>query len=470
MRALVWFREDLRMLDNPALFYATEEATEGVAAVFCVTPSFWQKHHMAPIRQSFLLNGVFELSNELAKKNILLKVIHVENEDHLSEMIHQYAESIGANALYFNHQYEVNEQSRDKKITRYFQDREYLVKSFDDQIIFKANEIRTQEGNPFKVFTPFKTAWIKHARIRLPRILPVPDKQSEPVGERTLNLTLESSDLRLSFWPAGEKAAQHRLKDFLKHKISEYHIARDFPFMDGTSKLSPYLNAGMISTRQCFHAALQTNQGEWDSGNLGVKTWISELIWREFYKHILINFPYVSKHKPFKPETSSIEWHHDEDLLLAWQTGKTGFPFVDAGMRQLNATGWMHNRLRMVVSMFLTKTLFIDWRLGEKYFIENLIDGDLAANNGGWQWCASTGADAAPYFRIFNPIRQSERFDPDGQFIRQYCQELSELDNKSIHEPSDSLFKGNYPAPIVDHDIAKNQVLRAFKRLKTEKL
>lgn len=465
MRFLMWFREDLRTTDNKALTFAAQNATKGCGAIFLITKSFWQKHDMAPVRMRFLMQGLQVLCDELAKKNIALKVVTVNRVHDIAKTLFDYAQEIEVDSLVFNKQYEVDELQRDQTVTEYFVKKGLETKSFDDQIVFGNNEIRSQTGDPFKVFTPYKKSWLRFAnQFGLPELSPTLKKQAEMLDKPSKIPQDFTSSVPEKLWPAGEKAAQKRLKNFIDDGIKYYDTARDFPAQDGTSKLSAYLSAGMISPRQCFHAAMELK-----STNKGIETWINELIWREFYKHILIAFPQISKNKPFKPETDQIQWNYDEKILDAWQKGQTGYPFVDAGMRQLNETGWMHNRLRMVVAMFLTKTCFIDWRLGEKYFIENLIDGDLAANNGGWQWCASTGVDAAPYFRIFNPLRQSERFDPEGKFIKQYCPELAKLDAKSIHEPYKhfDLFSErlNYPQPIVNHDSARERVMKAFKKV-----
>jgi deoxyribodipyrimidine photo-lyase len=270
------------------------------------------------------------------------------------------------------------------------------------------------------------------------------------------------STVSASLWPAGEDSARQRLNRFVAKPLFLYQAQRDFPALEGTSQLSPYLAAGMISARECFAAALIANNHELDMGNQGAVIWMSELIWRDFYKDILVAVPRVSMNKAFKPETEKLRWRYDEHQLIAWQEGKTGFPIVDAAMRQLNATGWMHNRLRMGVAMFFSKNLFFDWRIGEAYFMSRLIDGDLSANNGGWQWSASTGTDAAPYFRIFNPIRQSERFDPKGDFIRQYCPELASLSSKEIHEPTNRL---GYPKQIVNLEQSRKDAIAAFKAL-----
>jgi deoxyribodipyrimidine photo-lyase len=238
----------------------------------------------------------------------------------------------------------------------------------------------------------------------------------------------------------------------------------------GTSRLSPYLAVGVVTARQCLRAAIDANRGRLDRGHPGPRAWIDELIWREFYRHVLVGFPRVSMNRAFRPETEPLPWRQDERQFKAWCQGRTGVPIVDAAMRQLQQEGWMHNRLRMIVAMYLAKDLFIDWRRGERHFMHHLIDGDLASNNGGWQWAASTGTDAAPYFRVFNPHRQSRRYDPEGLFIRRYVPELRELDSGSIHDPSAidrrDFSRLGYPAPLCDHGQARRQVISAFKRLR----
>jgi len=262
-------------------------------------------------------------------------------------------------------------------------------------------------------------------------------------------------------WPAGEIEALRRLESFCDSALENYQKQRDLPSVAGTSSLSPYLAVGAISPQQCLVQALMTAPGE------GVDTWISELIWRDFYQHIVWHFPSVCRHKPFKTGTDAIPWRRDEKDFLAWCQGKTGVPLVDAGMRQLQQLGWMHNRVRMVVAMFLSKNLLIDWRWGERFFMEHLIDGDFPANNGGWQWSASTGTDAVPYFRIFNPFSQGQRFDPEGHYIKHYIPELSALRGKDIHEPK--LLKKckpeAYPDVMLNLNDSRERALAAFKSL-----
>ena len=256
----------------------------------------------------------------------------------------------------------------------------------------------------------------------------------------------------------------------MQHQVEHYEKERDFPNLAGTSQLSAYLTLGIISIRQCLQVLFRPQQGHFHIAQLGQQTWLDELLWREFYQHTLFDFPKVSKHLPFKENTQKIQWRDAPKDLIAWQQGQTGIPIVDAGMRQLSSTGWMHNRVRMVTAMFLSKNLLIDWRLGEQWFMQQLIDGDLAANNGGWQWCASTGMDAVPYFRIFNPISQSQRFDAAGDYIRQWLPELAHLDAKTIHEPyaKNPNLKLDYPQPIVDLKQSRLRALQAFKEIETD--
>ncbi|MHC4092761.1 MAG: cryptochrome/photolyase family protein, partial [Planctomycetota bacterium] len=265
--------------------------------------------------------------------------------------------------------------------------------------------------------------------------------------------------------------ARRRLRTFVSQRIEHYDEARDFPAKNGTSALSPYLAAGILSPRQCLSAALEANSGRLDSGNKGVTTWISELIWREFYRHVLIGLPRVCMNRPFRSGTDRLPWRCDEGQFHAWCEGRTGVPIVDAGMRQLAQTGWMHNRLRMIAAMFLTKDLFIHWRWGERCFMRHLVDGDFANNNGGWQWSASTGTDAAPYFRIFNPIIQSRRFDGNGDFIRRFVPELRGVPVAAVHEPhSGSCQSPDYPKPIVDRNTVRERVTKAFRQLPRTRL
>lgn len=481
MRPLVWFRNDLRVADNTALASACARADGGVVAVFLVARKQWEQHDWGSPKIDFILRNVAALSDALMKLRIPLHLIECDTFNGAPKAIAKLAKEQQCDAVFFNREYEVNELARDAAATSLLTKEGLEVAAFDDQTVLPPDELRTGAGQFYRVFTPFKNAWIDAVTKRLPvQVWAVPktvwsDVKPSSAGSPTLAHLLpkweRSADENIAkLWPAGESEAHRRLKSFIAKAIVRYKDDRDFPALDGTSTLSPYLSAGVISPRQCLTAAMAANEGRIDTGERGITTWISELIWREFYRHVIVGFPRVCRYQPFKPETKRITWREDDAGFAAWREGRTGVPIVDAAMRQLNATGWMHNRLRMVSAMFLTKDLFIDWHLGERYFMQKLVDADLAQNNGGWQWSASTGTDAAPYFRIFNPISQSQKFDPRGTFIRQYCPELEGLDDDSIHDPSQipMLLRSTleYPEPIVNHSAARARVMEAFGAIK----
>ncbi len=474
MRCLVWFREhDLRCVDNHALYHASKMATDGVIALFIISPKEWQSHDMAACRVDFILRNLNCLSQQLNRLNIPLLIHTANSYTDIPQLLLSIAHTHKIEGLFFNEQYEWDELGRDRKVVRLFKQNQIAVAYYADQVILRPGEVKTANNSFFTIFTPFKKAWFNRLHeLGGVSVIPTPKKQKQlSINSDTVPISINgfSSTIPSDLWPAGEQYAQHRLKTFIENKLFNYQHDRDFPLLNGTSTLSPYLTSGIISPRQCLQAVLDANNGQLEKGNNGAITWVSELIWREFYKHILIGFPRVCKHRAFKLHTEKLPWQYDKKLFSAWQNGQTGFPIIDAAMRQLNSTGWMHNRLRMIVAMFLSKHLFIDWRWGEKHFMQHLIDGDLAANNGGWQWAASTGTDAVPYFRIFNPISQSERFDPDGSFIKQYCPELVSLNSKLIHEPwllnNEEVEELHFPKPIVDLKEARTKALLAFKNL-----
>lgn len=469
MRSLIWFREDLRVDDNTALYHAARAATDGVFAIYVISSQAWRKHDVAACRVDFILRNLRALSQNLTKLNIPLLIREAKTEKQLPELILDVIKELKVDALFYNQQYELDESRRDLKIETLCKQNRIKCFSYLDQTILAPDDVLTAKNNYYTVFTPFKNAWLKKFSQQVMYVLPPPKKQKKyDVDSDEVPKVISGFDSNIAseYWLAGEEYAQYCLRDFIKNKITAYARQRDLPAIDGTSQLSPYLAAGIISPRQCLQAALEANQFSLTNGNVGILTWINELIWREFYKHVLHNFPRISMHHAFKLQTEKLQWSNDHQIFKAWCEGKTGYPIVDAAMRQLNQTGWMHNRLRMLVAMFLVKDLWIDWRWGEKYFMRHLIDGDLAANNGGWQWAASTGTDAVPYFRIFNPITQSKKFDPDGDFIRRFCPELSTLDKNMIHEPDSALRKKiHYPEKVVDHKVAREKALKHFKAL-----
>jgi deoxyribodipyrimidine photo-lyase len=470
---LIWLRSDLRLHDNTAL---TAAAARGpCVAVYLPSPKQWQAHDDAPCKIDFWLRNLAALSTALAELNIPLLIRHTEYWNQASQVLVTLCRELGIGAVHVNEEYGLNETRRDAEVARALKDEGVEFHSYLDQLLFKPGSVLTKTGNYFQVFSQFRKVCYSRLHFSLPSLVPAPVRQaptaiaSDPLPTQVEGFNPPSATLR-DLWPAGESEARRRLDAFVDQHIDHYQSERDFPARPGTSQLSAYLVAGVVSPRQCLHAALQANQGEFESGNVGAVTWINELLWREFYKHVLVGFPRVSRHRAFRPETEALAWRNDPQALAAWKEARTGLPIIDAAMRQLLETGWMHNRLRMVVAMFLTKNLLIDWREGERFFMQHLIDGDLAANNGGWQWSASTGTDSAPWFRIFNPLSQSEKFDREGLFIKRWLPELNDLDKPNVHNPNTrgDLFDAvDYPAPIVDLSQSRARALAAFRNLPT---
>jgi len=468
---LLWLRTDLRVQDNSALTAAM--AAGPTVALFLLSPGQWQAHDDAPSKVDFWLRNLTELSRELAALNVPLLLRRAEHWSAAPQVIAALCQQLQIAAVQVNEEYGVHESRRDQAVAQALDALGINFHSHLDQLFFRPGSVLTKSGGYFQVYSQFRKVCYQRLHCALPALIRRPAAQaplniaSDPIPVAVPGFTPPAASLR-QLWPAGEQEAHNRLLAFADEQISYYQSERDLPGKPGTSRLSAYLAAGVLSPRQCLHAALHANRGEFDSGNSGIVTWINELLWREFYKHILVGYPRVSMHRAFRLDTDAVAWRQAPDEQAAWQQGRSGFPLIDAAMRQLLATGWMHNRLRMVVAMFLTKNLLIDWREGERFFMRHLIDGDLAANNGGWQWSASTGTDSAPYFRLFNPLSQSQRFDPDGRFIRHWLPELSGLNNQDIHNPAamGGLFGlADYPRPMVDLGSSRARALAAFKRL-----
>ncbi|WP_139832882.1 deoxyribodipyrimidine photo-lyase [Pseudomonas sp. R45(2017)] len=468
---LIWLRSDLRQHDNTALAAAAERGP--TVAVYLLSPLQWQEHDDAPCKIDFWLRNLRDLSKSLGALNIPLLIRTAPHWDQAPAVLLELCQQLKIEAVHVNEEYGINECRRDEAVAEALQAEGITFHSYLDQLLFKPGSVLTKTGTYFQVFSQFRKVCYERLHRSMPSLKQAPGKQqalniaSDPVPEAVEGFPTPGESLR-ALWPAGETEARRRLDTFADAQIDYYKSERDFPAKPGTSQLSAYLAAGVISPRQCLHAALQSNQGEFESGKVGAVTWINELLWREFYKHILVGYPRVSRHRAFRPETEALAWRDAPADLAAWQEARTGLPIIDAAMRQLLETGWMHNRLRMVVAMFLTKNLLIDWREGERFFMRHLIDGDLAANNGGWQWSASTGTDSAPYFRIFNPVSQSEKFDSEGLFIKHWLPELAGLNKKEVHNPASAggLFGvADYPAPIVNLSASRERALTAFKNL-----
>lgn len=463
MRQLVWLRSDLRTLDNSALYHALQQGPS--IALYVISPAQWALHDDAAIKVDFRLRNVETLAAQFDTLNVPLIVIECDLWKNLPSALHKVCQNLKINQLHFNAEYGANEQQRDKLCTEHLQTQGIEVQCHGDATLFPPGSIRTQQGQMFKVFTAFKKAcWLQLDAAPLNQ-LPAPAAQTPISVESNLALIkphLANNSYWNTLWPAGEQAALQLLHNFCQEKIADYHEQRDFPALDGTSTLSPWLACGAISIKHCWHQALLSKSTLAGSSNNGLMTWLSELLWREFYQHLLALNPRLSRGEPYLESTRQIVWRHSDKDLQAWQQGQTGFPIIDAAMRQLTTTGWMHNRLRMIVAMFFSKNLLLPWQLGEQWFMRHLIDGDLAANNGGWQWCASTGVDAVPYFRIFNPVTQSQRFDPQGDFIRFWLPELKQLNAKQIHMPTAANRPPSYPSPIVDLKSSRLRAIETF--------
>lgn len=470
MRALMWFRNDLRTRDNTALTQATSLADDGVVAVFCACHLQWRDHDWGAAKADFVLRNVESLGEQLARLDIPLKVISIPRFRDVPASLLELANEVGAEALFFNREYEINERRRDEAVTSAFKRRGIHTHDCHDQTVVPPDQLRTGSDRFYTVFSPFRNKWVEHVKRDMPLRLSRRRRSRQKIemfSDRVPDV-LPGFDLAKAprdLWPAGETEAVRRLKRFTVDKLGTYHRDRDTPSAAGTSALSPYLACGVISPRQCLRAALDANENRLDRGKKGSVAWISELVWREFYRHVMWGYPRICMNQPFRPEGKQIKWQTDEEAFARWCRGQTGVPIVDAAMRQLLQTGWMHNRLRMIVAMYLTKHLLVDWRKGEHFFMEHLVDGDLANNNGGWQWSASTGTDAAPYFRIFNPYIQGKRFDSGAKFVFHYCPELRGIDRGIVHDPErwpkDVRNSVDYPKVMIRHGEARARAMTA---------
>lgn len=455
---LVWLRQDLRSEDNAALYHASLKGD--VIAIYLEASEQHQVHSESEAKISLRKDTVKELREELNQLNIPLIYQEISNFDKSSKALLSYMYSLNINSIYFNNEYLLNERSRDKQVEEDLKNRGYEVIRFDSDLILPPNQLKTLKGDNFKVFTPYKKAWFKYLEQHGLTLYPKPEKQKLNLGDYEQLEIKSDIKYRHDIWSANSGKQVEQYQSFLK-KVTNYSKHRDFPSIKGTSCLSPYFAIGSLSVKWAADNLIRdlVNNGDldWQSN-----VWLSELIWRDFYRQIMINdMEKLCKHYPFKKTKEP--WVKGEEAIRrfeAWKLGRTGFPIVDAAMKQLLKTGWMHNRLRMVVAMFLTKLCLVDWRWGEKYFMEQLVDGDFASNNGGWQWSASTGSDAVPYFRIMNPTSQSKKFDNDGAFIKKFLPELSSLNKKDIHSPTLEQCKAlGYPEPIIDYKESRKLAL-----------
>jgi deoxyribodipyrimidine photo-lyase len=467
-RALVWFRRDLRVDDQAALYHALKSAKQ-VFCAFILDRDILDALPRRDRRVEFILGALHVLDADLRQRGGALIVRHGFAADEIPRL----AAELGVQAVFTNHDDEPQALRRDALVAGRLGSFSAELRSFKDHVIFERREVMTAAGGPYGVFTPYKNAWLRKV-----------DEfylGSYPVQHHAANLAMSPfaqgvpTLQDIGFEPAGlsghvgqgSRGAEALLDDFLD-RIADYDAKRDYPALKGPSYLSVHLRFGTVSIRRLARLAHELMQG----GDHGAEVWLSELIWRDFYHQVMHHHPHAMT-SAFRPEYDAIAWEtgpQADELFAAWCEGRTGFPLVDAAMRQINQTGYMHNRLRMVVASFLTKDLGIDWRRGEAYFAEKLLDFDLAANNGGWQWASSSGCDAQPYFRIFNPTSQSEKFDAEGRFIRRYCPELADLSSQAIHAPWEraplEMQGRSYPRPLVEHAAARERTLARYACVK----
>lgn len=468
---LIWYRQDLRTAGHPALHAAAQTACP-ILPVYIWAPEEEGPWAAGGASKVWLHESLARLDDALGALGSRLVFRYGPALEALAALI----EETNAGAVYWNRRYEPAARARDASVKQELGKRGVDAKSFNGSLLFEPWEVETQQGGPYKVFTPFWKACQKQAEPPAP--VPAPEKLAAPT-KRPYSLKLDDLRLRPGIpwdkgirrtWTPGEEAAHDRLQGFAREAAAAYDGGHDRPDQDGTSRLSPHLHFGELSPHQVWHTIMQATE----PGKGAVK-FLSEVGWREFAHHLLYHFPETPV-EPLRPEFRAFPWRKDPRSLEAWQQGKTGYPMVDAGMRQLWETGWMHNRVRMLAASFLTKHLLIPWQEGARWFWDTLVDADLANNTLGWQWTAGCGADAAPYFRIFNPFSQGEKFDPQGDYVRRYVPELAGLPNRWLHRPWDAPVQvlrdagvrlgETYPEPVVDHFAARDRALAAYETIK----
>lgn len=459
--SIVWFRQDLRLSDNPALFYAAQQ-NKKIIPLYIYDTTVPAKYKIGAAQCWWLYHSLSSLNKQFKNKLVLRK------GDPLKILL-AVIKKTKAETIYWNRCYEPFALKRDQKIQKILEKNGIIVKIFNSSLLFEPWEIKNNQGDYFKVFTPFWKKCLTQPEPARPLAKPkIPTLhlmvKSENLNQWQLLPTKPdwSTDLK-NTWQPGEINAQKQLKKFTSKKLIHYHF-RDQPALDVTSLLSPYLHFGEISPRQIWHAVQIARQKN-PALKKNAKKFLSELGWREFSYHLLYYFPNLPE-KPFRKNFAKFAWQKNFSHLKAWQQGKTGYPMVDAGMRQLWQTGWMHNRVRMIVASFLIKDLLIDWRAGAAWFWDTLVDADLANNSASWQWVSGSGADATPFFRIFNPILQGKKFDPQGNYVKKWIPELKNLSKKFIHQPWLAPDEINYSAPIIQHEVARKKALALYKKLK----
>jgi deoxyribodipyrimidine photo-lyase len=464
--AIWWLRRDLRLTDNLALEAALSQGGS-VIPVFVIDPALWKSAWFSSRRAAFLMEHLKTLDHDLRSRGSSLIV----RRGSPAHELHQLLVESGASKIYAEHEYSPYALKRDTAVSL-----KLPLELVGSSTVHPPDTIVKADGNPYQVFTPFKRRWKQLPFPSPQQILPVPEVIPTPGGLRSEKIP-QIDVFDTANFPPGELEAQRRLATFMDGHhpaVFDYRSLRDRPDHAATSQLSPYLRFGVLSMRQAVAAAQTTILNTRDEAQrVGAETWLNQLIWREFFTGIMYHYPHTRR-QAFREAYREIPWNNDPQDFEAWKTGNTGYPLVDAGMRQLAATGWMHNRVRMVTASFLVKNLLIDWRWGEAWFMQNLLDGDPAVNNGSWQWVAGTGTDAAPYFRVFNPVTQSKKFDPHGEYILTWIPELRPVPEKYLHTPwkldSDNASTGgfqlstDYPHPIIDYQFSRQRALAAYKK------
>jgi deoxyribodipyrimidine photo-lyase len=471
---LFWHRRDLRLNDNTGIYQARQQ-TAKVVGVFCFDPQLLKKEEVAPARIKYLLGCLASLQASYRQLGSDLLILHADPIAAIAEL----ASTLNATSIFWHRDIEPYSQERDRAVQSSLEEKGIPVQTFWDQLLHAPGEILTKGEDPYKVYTPFWKNWQKQAKAKpvgeiksLSGLTPTEQEKVEKLGIIPLP---QLEDLGLSWenelpLPPGESAARERLEQFCDSALFEYDQNRNYPAVDGTSLLSAALKFGAIGIREVW----DTTEQAWencrsDEARDNVIAWRQELAWREFYQHALYFFPELAE-GPYRPQFQNFPWENNLEHFQAWCQGETGYPIVDAAMRQLNTIGWMHNRCRMIVASFLTKDLILNWQWGEKYFMQTLFDGDLAANNGGWQWSASSGMDPKP-LRIFNPASQAQKFDPEGEYIRYWLPELSSLDTGELLTGNISSLEREslgYPQPLVDHKQQQREFKRRYQEQKAE--
>lgn len=473
MTAIWWIRRDLRLHDNAALTAALS-AGGAVAPVFILDPVLLASAYTGARRLAYLEASLRQLDADLRQRGSRL----IMRQGNPAAVLNQLAAETKAVAVHALADVSPYAGRRDAAVAAHLVAAQTPLHLHPGLTVLPPGDVLTQSGAPYTVFTPFSKAWqMRLAMLPSPKIQPAPDHIATPADLDGLPLPTLTPLSASPLFPPGETAARRRLAQFVENGLDEasiyaYGEMRHRLDAAGTSALSPYFRFGQLSPRLAVAAALEAiDRAPNAAARQGAEAWLSELIWREFYSHILYHFPHV-RGRSFRSAYDGIVWQNDPQAFAAWQSGQTGYPVVDAAMRQLAQTGWLPNRARMIVASFLVKDLLIDWRWGEQWFMQQLIDGDPAANNGGWQWSAGTGTDAAPYFRIFNPVTQGQKFDPQGSYVRRWLPELARVPAKYVHAPwempaADQRASGcrlghDYPAPLVDHQQARARALSTF--------